>query len=146
LFTAALVVTLALTGCSSGPNIKKVVSPNAASLADKDRAWVLKAYKGMTMDLDGVTDADRDNFVTYAVVPGDHELKITVFSLVDETGYEYLGAPVHWSGTITTKPNLFYEISAEPNTATNSIEIRLTSHTRPLVDYEENRVIGVAAP
>lgn len=145
-FAPALALALALAGCSSGPNIKKVTTPNAASLPDSERAWVLKAYKGMTMSLDGISDSDREGFVTYAVAPGEHELDITVYHLVDETGYTYSGEPVHWKGTITTKANLFYEISAEPNTAQNIIQIRMTSHHRPLVNYEENLVIGDAQP
>lgn len=142
----ALVLSLALTGCSSGPSIKKVMTPSAANLPDKDRAWVLKAYKGMTMGLDGTPDTVKEGFVTYAVAPGEHELDITVYRLVDETGFTYSGAPVHWKGKITTKANLFYEISAEANAATKVIQLRMTSHTRPLVDYEENRVIGDAQP
>ena len=132
-------------GCASGPNIRSVMTPNAAKLVETERSWILKAYKGMTMAVDGMPDADDANFVTYGVAPGEHELDITVFHLIDETGFEYHGDPVHWKGTVTIKPALYYEVSAEPNTAKNSIDIRFTSHVRPFVNYEEDRVLNHAA-
>lgn len=139
-----IVTWFALSACGGGLQIKSVVLPNATSLAEAQRSHILKAYKGMTMALDSIADTQRDAFVRCEAAPGVHEVDITVYSLVAETGYEYHGAPVHWKGSITTKAGLYYELSAEANTAENGIDIRFTSHVRPLVNYEEDRVLGHA--
>lgn len=134
-----------LVAACGGSEIRVVTLPTAAILGEPQKSWILKAYRGMTMNVDGVTDSDKENFVRYAAAAGEHTIEVTVYRLIDDTGYNYHGAPMHWNGTITTKAGLYYEISAEPNTATDGIDIRLTGHVRPLVDYDENRVIGHAA-
>jgi hypothetical protein len=127
-------------GCSS---IQTIVTPDAAKLNESERALIWKEYKGMTVDLDGQIDAKTELFTQYAAAPGKHELAVTVFRLIRDTGYTYSGKPVTWKGTLDAKPGYRYLIMARENDRADGIIVYMQVQEPPDFEKTEDVVLGV---